>query len=1325
MSTQNVNTYEINAISGVNAIQLPDVMAGVHTKTLRTPLLCRDMNANTTGGHIIATDAIKTNRDIIESNVFIDSSVKPNTYPILSENMTQEMDKPLTTPQSISDITDGTDSNYTAVNAPAVQLMARTFADQPLTSGSTACETENGSNLSSVERTTDLVDNISREYDRRVSEVVKQSYRFSHAGFLQFPSRHLCKHRTSTHPQCPPQSWTDFCKDIRPEFHYMSAAMRRSCGHSVEINCQCLPSPPQQTFSLPVHDITPVSVRVERNRGSDTGQRPRIVRSAFDRGLDYRCSWPGCDRAFQTEWGIRKHYETTHAADRLPVYACHWPGCAFKTNDKHGLVEHIVESHNKIIGAKTRSPEECLLPSDFYGQQLSTPDDIIEPNLVIDFNDSQSNDPSADPLVSDNGAEDDRPSPTITSQDTAPATDPEVYRCLECHKSFLTRRGLEVHNGMRHAIARNGRLKKYRCYRADCRRRVVSLDKLYDHTINDHARTIGANFLDKDFGPNNTANSGRHISHDKIIGKKTRSPEECLSPCDMNGQQLATDHDDDYDCGDTIEPNLVIDLNPTESVKQNTHSIVSADNRIDETQVMAIESTQEIIDILDSDDTEDTSDTMDSQSGVAVHKQTSDNSSHNPLIYSQSRNNMGYTLTSSQNTSPSRWVSSAVHYQLSTGSRAPVGSVPSAAVRVCPIHSCGLCFYNMYQLRAHVNGQHPEAVALLSLLPKRFPCPAVGCGKLFASKQYLNVHIGTAHTGLTVALSKPYSCPVRECRSRGYSSLTSLKQHIKKCHTPSSAVHSMITLKLYAVVVTKPMKQRIIIRDLMNVSLEDNKKLRKEIEIFHELIKFNKMYHTLKVMENVDTININVNSAMSETIVIHDLLDELRELNEILRKKLSFKRQLNEMLENMKQKSLKNYHSLKKTQNSNNKQINTKSGVNAKRFWQLLRHKLPHLMAGVHTKTHRRPLLSPNVNDITTGHTFTAGNHMMATDAIKTTSDIIEPNIVSIDLNPTESVKQNSYPIIIADNGLEVLPPIGDDGTQAADNQFKTKQEIIDILDDSDSEDTAATPVTSTVPTATVHHYASVNQTADICLQTHNGMSYRKPMDQLHASGDQQSTAQMAGHITAGFVKDLTLIPVVHNGSESNDNGTKNRSLMSGINETQVVDNETTQEIIDLLDSDNDCIEDTTDISSTAQPVLSSIVCPVNACGKRYPNQYHFKNHVMAAHPGLNVPLSARVKPYPSPRIDCFKSYQSVQSLQQHIQTYHRLSTAPATTTTTFELATNPRNPPLTITGENTVPATDPEVYQCLECHKSFLTRKGLQTHNGLRHTKSRNDRFN
>ncbi|CAG2103848.1 unnamed protein product, partial [Medioppia subpectinata] len=339
-------------------------------------------------------------------------------------------------------------------------------------------------------------------------------------------------------------------------------------------------------------------------------------------------------------------------------------------------------------------------------------------------------------------------------------------------------------------------------------------------------------------------------------------------------------------------------------------------------------------------------------------------------------------------------------------------------------------------------------------------------------------------------------------------------------------------------------------------------------------------------------------------------MEVLREDNQRLTTELSIEKQLSDCLEK------KTYHSLKNTQNADNNQINTKSGLNGKQFWQLLRHKLPHLIPGADTKTHRRPLLSRDMTDISTGHTFTAGNDMMATDAIKTTTDIIEPNVVSIDLNPTESEKQNTYPIVSADNGLEVMPPIGDDGTQATDNQFKTKQEIIDILEDSDSEDTAVTPVTPTVPTTTVHHYGSAsvtaNQTADVWLQnslitellnkptrksldtnsashrtapatdpevylclecrktfttkhglqTHNDMFHRKPMDQLHASGDQQSAAQMAGHITAGFVKDFTPIPAVHNSSQSNNNGTKKRSLMSGTNETQVVDNETTQEII-------------------------------------------------------------------------------------------------------------------------------------------------------------------
>ncbi|CAG2122107.1 unnamed protein product, partial [Medioppia subpectinata] len=124
---------------------------------------------------------------------------------------------------------------------------------------------------------------------------------------------------------------------------------------------------------------------------------------------------------------------------------------------------------------------------------------------------------------------------------------------------------------------------------------------------------------------------------------------------------------------------------------------------------------------------------------------------------------------------------------------------------------------------------------------------------------------------------------------------------------------------------------------------------------------------------------------------------------------------------------------------------------------------------------------------LTAGTVGQTSNRVLATYGSETGDHIIEPNVVSIDLNPTESVKRNTYPIVSADNGLEVLPPMGDDGTQAADKQLKAKEEIIDILDDSDSEDTTATPVTPMVPTATVNHLRSssvtVNQTADLWLQ--------------------------------------------------------------------------------------------------------------------------------------------------------------------------------------------------------------------------------------------------
>ncbi|CAG2113067.1 unnamed protein product [Medioppia subpectinata] len=199
--------------------------------------------------------------------------------------------------------------------------------------------------------------------------------------------------------------------------------------------------------------------------------------------------------------------------------------------------------------------------------------------------------------------------------------------------------------------------------------------------------------------------------------------------------------------GDTIEPNLVIDLNPTESVDQNTYPLVSvtdcggAEERspIDtETQVMDIQSaTQEINDILDDDN-------------------------DMPAVDKQVIQVFG-----------------------------PLGH--DGSVRVCPVYSCGQYFPGIYELRVHTQRHHPDVVPEPAL--KRFPCPAVGCGKLLSSKVNLNAHIETAHTGPTVKRSgvpKLYPCPVRECRSRGYSSLPNLKQHMKKCHTSSSAVHSMV-----------------------------------------------------------------------------------------------------------------------------------------------------------------------------------------------------------------------------------------------------------------------------------------------------------------------------------------------------------------------------------------------------------------------------------------------------------------------------------------------------------------------------------------------------
>ncbi|CAG2105221.1 unnamed protein product [Medioppia subpectinata] len=722
--------------------KLPQLISSVDTKTHRRPLLSCDMNANTTGGHVMATDAIKTNSDIIESNVFIDSSVKPNTYPIVSANMTQEMDKPLTTSQETSHIIDGTDSNDTAVNASTVQLMGGTFADQPLTSDSrsTACETDNGSYVSPVERMTDLVDNIGSKYCRRLNlpAVAKEIYQCLHTGCDRwFASRHyLHKHTASAHPQCPPQSRTDLGEHIGAEVHCMSAPMLRSCGHSVGINCQCLSSPPQQTFSLPVREATPVSVRVERNRGSDTDQRL--------------------------------------AADRLPVYVCHEPGCDYKTNGKHGLVIHShgvpeAKSHNKIIRAKTWTPEI----------------------------------------------------------------------------------GLKIHNDLRHTRTRNGQLKRYRCLNVDCRRRFVSLDKLHDHAVSVHqqrryrypydrcgrsyattdglrvhtvvchpkpsARTIGSDLLDTDFGRHNTANSGRHLSHDKIIGAKTRSPEGCLSPSDMCGQQLATYYNDDSD--DTIEPNPVIDLNPTESGKQNT--IVSADNGLEVLPLIGDDGTQaadnqfktkqEIIDILDDSDSEDTAATPVTQSlpttaitpmvpTANVHhygsaaavtvNQTADiclsNSLITQLLNKPTRNSLD-TNGTSQATAPAtdpevylclecRKTFTTKHgLQTHNGMfhRKPVDQLHASgdqqsAAPVSPVEGCGQRFMFGSEIKSHMAYRHSS--------DRPFACGYPTCGYTCKTKAMLRSHkVRHTERGLD------YRCSWPGC-DRAYQSKSSLRGHFKMTH---------------------------------------------------------------------------------------------------------------------------------------------------------------------------------------------------------------------------------------------------------------------------------------------------------------------------------------------------------------------------------------------------------------------------------------------------------------------------------------------------------------------------------------------------------------
>ncbi|CAG2116584.1 unnamed protein product, partial [Medioppia subpectinata] len=336
------------------------------------------------------------------------------------------------------------------------------------------------------------------------------------------------------------------------------------------------------------------------------------------------------------------------------------------------------------------------------------------------------------------------------------------------------------------------------------------------------------------------------------------------------------------------------------------------------------------------------------------------------------------------------------------------------------------------------------------------------------------------------------------------------------------------------------------------------------------------------------------------------------------------------------------------------------------------------------------------------------------------------------------------------DNGLEVLPPIGDDGTQAADNQLKAKQEIIDILDDSDSEDTAATPVTHSlptkavtpmVPTANVHHYGTAavtaNQTVDIWLQNSlitqplnkptrvNENSTKTcdettqviinaktpPMGQLCSTGSAQ-LIQPA--IIAGQTRDQL---VAISETDSMDNTIESYVIFIGENSESIepmfadtsVDNTTT--LTDTTD-DTDTTEDTeiimhsnttlngdTDSDRTTEEWPQDITnvtqednSDANHCRiyrQTFATRNDFQTHTSLVHNKLQANCVCG---------DCGQAFHSYSLLTTHRYIGHTIAKTSQNITTTDPSAAK---------------AT---AYRCHKCDKSFASKRGLQTHDGIVH---------
>ena len=105
---------------------------------------------------------------------------------------------------------------------------------------------------------------------------------------------------------------------------------------------QSLPNPTMAPFpsQILVQDITDVSMQ---KAGSESKRRrPKV----------FQCSFEGCGKYFDSQWGLARHIRT-HTKEK--PFKCSFPGCGKSFSEKCGLKRHM-STHENIKPFKCPHP---------------------------------------------------------------------------------------------------------------------------------------------------------------------------------------------------------------------------------------------------------------------------------------------------------------------------------------------------------------------------------------------------------------------------------------------------------------------------------------------------------------------------------------------------------------------------------------------------------------------------------------------------------------------------------------------------------------------------------------------------------------------------------------------------------------------------------------------------------------------------------------------------------------------------------------------------------------------------------------------------------